>query len=195
MGKKIQAEMDAQKPLFLEGRGKANGVGKAKADEVWNLLDKFANYGFNKSPCRGLCGGQLPDGLAEGEPSGRVHGRGDELRHPPDRQARALQAGGRPAWHRGGAALRQPLGGDLHASTEGRIVYALGALKNVGVEAMRLITDARAAGGPFAGLFDFAARVDLRRVGKRALEMLARAGALDAARFEPAQGASRAWRR
>ena len=45
---------------------------------------------------------------------------------------------------------------------------------------MRLITDARADGGPFAGLFDFAARVDLRRVGKRALEMLARAGALDA---------------
>ena len=63
---------------------------------------------------------------------------------------------------------------------DGRIVYALGALKNVGVEAMRLITEARAAGGRFAGLFDFAARVDLRRLGKRALEMLARSGALDA---------------
>ena len=63
---------------------------------------------------------------------------------------------------------------------DGRIVYALGALKNVGVEAMRLIADARAAGGRFDGLFDFAARVDLRRVGKRALEMLARSGALDA---------------
>jgi DNA polymerase-3 subunit alpha len=62
---------------------------------------------------------------------------------------------------------------------DGAIVYALGALKNVGVEAMRLITDARAAGGRFDGLFDFAARVDLRRVGKRALEMLARSGALD----------------
>jgi DNA polymerase-3 subunit alpha len=61
----------------------------------------------------------------------------------------------------------------------GRIVYALGALKNVGVEAMRLITEARAAGGRFDGLFDFAARVDLRRVGKRALEMLARSGAMD----------------
>ena len=62
---------------------------------------------------------------------------------------------------------------------EGRIVYALGALKNVGVEAMRLITEARAAGGAFDGLFDFAARVDLRRLGKRALEMLVRSGALD----------------
>ena len=48
MGKKIQAEMDAQKPLFLDG-AKSNGVPKAKAEEVWNLLDKFANYGFNKS--------------------------------------------------------------------------------------------------------------------------------------------------
>ena len=48
MGKKIQAEMDAQKPLFLDG-AKANGVSRAKAEEVWNLLDKFANYGFNKS--------------------------------------------------------------------------------------------------------------------------------------------------
>jgi DNA polymerase-3 subunit alpha len=62
---------------------------------------------------------------------------------------------------------------------DGRIAYALGALKNVGVEAMRLITEARGA-ARFAGLFDFAARVDLRRVGKRALETLARAGALDA---------------
>ena len=53
MGKKIQAEMDAQKPLFIEG-AKANGVAAAKADEVWNLLDKFANYGFNKSPRRRL---------------------------------------------------------------------------------------------------------------------------------------------
>src|SRR5690606_37765991 len=48
MGKKIQAEMDAQRPKFLEG-AKANGVSEKKALEVWNLLDKFANYGFNKS--------------------------------------------------------------------------------------------------------------------------------------------------
>ena len=64
-------------------------------------------------------------------------------------------------------------------TTDGdRIVYALGALKNVGVEAMRLIEEAR---GPrhFATLFDLARRVDLKRVGKRSLEMLARAGGFD----------------
>lgn len=62
------------------------------------------------------------------------------------------------------------------------MVYGLGALKNVGVDAMRLITEARVVEGrekPFATLFDFARRVDLKRIGKRPLEMLARAGAFD----------------
>ena len=48
MGKKIQAEMDKETPKFLKGSAE-HGVDKAKANEVWNLLDKFANYGFNKS--------------------------------------------------------------------------------------------------------------------------------------------------
>jgi len=65
---------------------------------------------------------------------------------------------------------------------DGALVYALGALKNVGVEAMKLITDGRTVEGvdkPFATLFDLARRVDLKRVGKRPLEMLARSGAFD----------------
>lgn len=63
--------------------------------------------------------------------------------------------------------------------SEGRILYALGALKGVGVEAMALVVRARAE-GPFADLFEFARRVELKALGKRALEMLASAGALDA---------------
>ena len=59
-----------------------------------------------------------------------------------------------------------------------QLVYALGALKNVGVEAMKLIVEG-ARDKPFATLFDLARRVDLKRVGKRPLEMLARAGAFD----------------
>jgi DNA polymerase-3 subunit alpha len=61
---------------------------------------------------------------------------------------------------------------------EGKLVYGLGALKNVGVDAMELIVKGR-AGRPFATVFDMARRVDLKRVGKRPLEMLARAGAFD----------------
>jgi DNA polymerase-3 subunit alpha len=59
-----------------------------------------------------------------------------------------------------------------------KLVYALGALKNVGVEAMKLIVEGR-AGREFVNLFDVARRVDLKKVGKRPLEMLARAGAFD----------------
>ena len=67
----------------------------------------------------------------------------------------------------------------LFSVKDGKIAYALGGLKNVGAEAMRLITDARAEGGPFADLIDVARRVDLKRVGKRPMEMLARSGAFD----------------
>ena len=65
---------------------------------------------------------------------------------------------------------------------DGTLHYALGALKNVGVEAMMLVTEGRKVDGsdkPFATLFDFARRVDLKKVGKRPLEMLARSGAFD----------------
>jgi DNA polymerase-3 subunit alpha len=61
---------------------------------------------------------------------------------------------------------------------EGALVYALGALKNVGADAMRLVEEGR-GDKPFVNLFDFARRVDLKRVGKRPLEMLARSGAFD----------------
>jgi DNA polymerase-3 subunit alpha len=62
---------------------------------------------------------------------------------------------------------------------EGAIVYALGAIKNVGEAAMRLIADERRAHGVFENIYDFAERVDLRLIGKRAIENLARAGAFD----------------
>ena len=66
----------------------------------------------------------------------------------------------------------------MFSVADGKVVYALGALKNVGAEAMELIVAARAE-GPYLDLFDFARRVDLRKVGKRPLEMLARSGAFD----------------
>ncbi len=178
MGKKIQAEMDAQKPLFLDGAAK-NGVAKAKAEEVWNLLDKFANYGFNKSHAAAYAVVSYQTAWLKAN-------------HPVEFMAAVMNCdihltdklgGYKQEVDRLGIAVVAPCvnrSAPTFSVDDGRIVYALGALKNVGVEAMRLITDARAAGGPFSGLFDFAGRVDLRRVGKRALEMLARSGALDA---------------
>ena len=177
MGKKIQSEMDALKPLFIDG-AKANGVGKAKAEEVWNLLDKFANYGFNKSHAAAYAVVSYQTAWLKAN-------------HPVEFMAAVMNcdihltdklAAYRQEVARLGIEVVPPCVNRAQATfavEEGRIVYALGALKNVGVEAMRLITAAREEGGRFNGLFDFAARVDLRRVGKRALEMLVRAGALD----------------
>src|SRR5690606_3146429 len=62
---------------------------------------------------------------------------------------------------------------------QGRIVYGLGAIKGLGEGPVQSIIEARRSGGPFKNLFDFCARVDLKRVNKRALEALIRAGALD----------------
>jgi len=178
MGKKIQAEMDAQKPLFLEG-AKANGIGKAKADEVWNLLDKFANYGFNKSHAAAYAVVSYQTAWLKAN-------------HPVEFMAAVMNCdihltdklgAYKQECDRLGIAMRPPCVNRSAATfvvEEGEILYALGALKGVGVEAMRLITAARAEGGAFGGLFDLAGRVDLRRVGKKALEMLARSGALDA---------------
>ncbi|MGF1659638.1 MAG: DNA polymerase III subunit alpha [Rubrimonas sp.] len=178
MGKKVQAEMDAQRPLFLDGAA-GNGVDAKKAEEVFELLNKFANYGFNKSHAAAYAVVSYQTAWLKAN-------------HPVEFMAAVMNcdlhltdklAVYRREAARLGIEIAPPCvnrSSALFAVREGRILYALGALKGVGPEAMRLVEQARAEGGPFADLFEFARRVELRRIGKRALEMLARAGAFDA---------------
>ena len=178
MGKKIAEEMAKERPKFIEGAKATHGIDAKKSGEVFDLLEKFANYGFNKSHAAAYavvsyqtawlkanhpaefmaavmtCDLHLTDKLA-------VYKR--EL----DRMSIEVVA---PCINRS-----QP----LFAVADGRILYALGALKGVGVEAVRLICEAR-GDRPFADMVDFARRVELKRVGRRVLETLARAGAFDA---------------
>ena len=183
MGKKIQAEMDAQRPLFLEGAAR-NGVPEGKALEVWNLLDKFANYGFNKSHAAAYAVVSYQTAwLKANHPVEFMAGIMNSDIHLTDKLAVYAEEV-RKAADRGGLGLTivPPCVNRSEATftvRDGALVYGLGALKNVGVEAMRLVVAGR-AGRLFATLFDLARRVDLKRVGKRPLEMLARAGALDA---------------
>ncbi|MEL6452569.1 MAG: DNA polymerase III subunit alpha [Pseudomonadota bacterium] len=196
MGKKIQEAMDAERPKFLKGAAE-NGVDEAKAVEVWNLLDKFANYGFNKSHAAAYAvvsyqtawlKANHPVEFMAGVMNCDIH-LTDKLGVYFEEVRKALGLPWVPPCVNRSDATFKVEGGAL--------VYALGALKNVGVEAMRLVVEGRrvqragAGGGsspqtgtsagekPFATLFDFARRVDLKRVGKRPLEMLARAGAFD----------------
>ncbi|WP_343116674.1 DNA polymerase III subunit alpha [Ostreiculturibacter nitratireducens] len=176
MGKKIAEEMAKERPKFIEGSVK-NGVSKEKAGEVFDLLEKFANYGFNKSHAAAYAvvsyqtawlKANHPVEFMAAVMNCDIH-LTDKLaiyKREVDRLGIETVA---PCVNRSGATF---------TVSEGRIVYALGALKNVGVEAMKMIVEARGA-KPFVSLFDFARRVDLKRVGKRPLEMLARAGAFD----------------
>ncbi|PTW49541.1 DNA polymerase III subunit alpha [Rhodovulum kholense] len=178
MGKKIKEAMDAERPKFVEG-AKKNGVDAKKATEVFDLLEKFANYGFNKSHAAAYAVVSYQTAwLKANHPVEFMAGVMNCDIHLTDKLAVYAEE------------VRRGLGLEIVAPCvnrslptfdvqEGRLVYALGALKNVGIEAMKLIVEAR-DGRPFGSLFDFARRVDMKHVGKRPLEMLARAGAFDA---------------
>jgi len=178
MGKKIAEEMAKERPKFIEG-ATANGVSKEKAGEVFDLLEKFANYGFNKSHAAAYAvvsyqtawlKANHPVEFMAAVMNCDIH-LTDKLATYADEVRRGLSIPiVAPCVNRSAATF---------SVADGAIVYALGALKNVGVEAMKLITEGR-GDRPYATLFDLARRVDLKRVGKRPLEMLARAGAFDA---------------
>ena len=177
MGKKIKEAMDAERPKFEKGAAE-NGVDKKKASEVFDLLEKFANYGFNKSHAAAYAVVSYQTAwLKANHPVEFMAGVMNCDIHLTDKLAvyfEEVRKGLNLPWvppcvNRSQAAF------DV---VKGELVYALGALKNVGLDAMRLITEARGE-TPFVTLFDLARRADLKRVGKRPMEMLARAGAFD----------------
>ncbi|MCM2563651.1 DNA polymerase III subunit alpha [Lutimaribacter sp. EGI FJ00015] len=177
MGKKIKEAMDAERPKFESGAAE-NGVDKKKATEVFDLLEKFANYGFNKSHAAAYAvvsyqtawlKANHPVEFMAGVMNCDIH-LTDKLSIYAEEVRRGLDIEIVPP------CVNRSL--ETFDVQDGRLVYALGALKNVGLEAMRLITGAR-DDKPFVTLFDFARRVDLKKIGKRPLEMLARSGAFD----------------
>ncbi|RMD92655.1 MAG: DNA polymerase III subunit alpha, partial [Alphaproteobacteria bacterium] len=177
MGKKIPEEMARERPKFIKG-ALARGVSEAKAGEVFDLLEKFANYGFNKSHAAAYAlvsyqtawlKANYPVEFMAAVMNCDIH-LTDKLNIYAREVARLGIEMVPPCVNRSQA---------LFSVQEGRILYGLGALKNVGVEAMRMLVAAR-GDTPFADIFDFARRVELRRIGRRPLEMLVRAGALDA---------------
>jgi len=177
MGKKIKEAMDAERPKFEKGAAE-NGVEAKKASEVFDLLEKFANYGFNKSHAAAYAVVSYQTAWLKANHSVEfMAGVMNCDIHLTDKLAIYFEE------VRKGLGLKYvpPCVNRSEASfdvVDGALVYALGALKNVGIEAMRLVTEAR-GDKSFVSLFDFARRVDLKRVGKRPLEMLARAGAFD----------------
>lgn len=198
MGKKIQAEMDAQRARFVEG-AKANGVPGPQAEFIFNLVDKFAGYGFNKSHAAAyaLVAWQTawlkthhPAAFYAGTMAYDIH-LTDKLCVLVDDLRRLGVPLLGPCINASSADftledLPPPAAGE---DQDGQIAvrYALGALKGVGEGAMADICAERAANGPFRSLDDFINRIDPRALNRRQMEALAAAGAFDCFGLERAR--------
>ena len=183
MGKKIKAEMDAQRAIFVEGCAKANGIAAAKANELFDLIDKFAGYGFNKSHAAAYALLAYQTAWLKAHHPHEFFAASmcydlaltDKLGVFVDDMRRLGVVVLPPCINASEAEF------SVEAQGEGLAVrYALAALKSVGEGAMERLVAERAANGPFASLDDIARRVDPRLLNKRQLETLAAAGAFDA---------------
>ncbi len=178
MGKKKKSEMDQQRARFLAG-AEERGVEPATATLLFDRMEKFAGYGFNKSHAMpyALISYQTAWLKANAPVEFYAGSMSLDLSNT-DKLALFYQDA-----KRAGVTIRPPdvnrSGADF-AVADGEVLYALGAVKNVGLAAMQHLVAVREEGGPFRDLFDFLERIDPRQLGKRALENLAKAGALDA---------------
>ncbi len=181
MGKKIAAEMEAQRKIFTDG-AEANGVEPAKASEVFDLMAKFADYGFNKSHAAAyaLVAWQTA-WMKANHPVAFIAACMSLAISNTDKLAALRQE-----CTRMGIRILPPdinkSGPDflLERDENGQLCirYALAAVKKVGYAAMTAVVAARDF-YRFEDLADFAARIDPRQVNKMQLENLARAGAFD----------------
>jgi len=177
MGKKKPEEMEKLRVKFLEG-AKKNKITERKAEKLYELIQKFAGYGFNKSHAAAyavVC----------------YHTAYLKTHYPTEFMASLMTTdmGNTDKIMGYFTECRdlgiKVLGPDVNESqknfavVDGAIRFGLAAIKNVGEGAVESVIDIRREGGPFTSFFDFCRRVDLRKVNKRMLEGLIKAGAFD----------------
>ena len=186
MGKKKQEEMDAQRTIFTEGAQK-NGLNERQAKELFDLLEKFAGYGFNKSHAAAYAlvayqtaylKTHYPAAFLAATLSADMNNTDSVHIFFDDCAPNKIEV----------------LPPDINHSTyrftplnQQQILYGLGAVKGTGSAAIDLIQASRDEHGPFKDLFDFCRRLDLRKVNRRVIESLIRAGAFD--KLEPNRAA------
>ncbi|MFN3820153.1 DNA polymerase III subunit alpha [Blastomonas sp.] len=186
MGKKIKAEMDQQRGRFVEGAGR-NNIDSKKANELFDLIDKFAGYGFNKSHAAAYAllayqtawlKAHYPHEFFAASMCFDMH-QSEKLNIFVDDMRRMGVACLPPCINASEAEF------SVEETADGLAVrYALAGLKNVGEKAMDAVVASRVAGGAFASLGEFADRVDAGLVNKRQIESLAAAGAFDGFEIE-----------
>jgi len=181
VGKKKKKLIDKHRSLFIEGamnRGYPRGVCEA----VWGDIEYFARYGFNKSHAADYAVITCQTAFLKAHyPVEYMAALLSVERHNTDKVALYLADA-----RRLGITVAPPdiNNAEIDFTIEGNddepiIRYGLGAIKNAGEGAIQLVLDERTAGGPFEDLVDLCERVDLRKVGRRALEAMIKVGVFD----------------
>jgi len=177
MGKKKKEEMEQQRARFIAGASE-RGVSAAQAGSIFDLVDKFAGYGFNKSHAAAYAFVSYQTAWLKANAPVEFFAASMSLDMANTDKLSVFYQDAK----RFGVKIKAP---DINRSAadfeveNGEILYALGAIRNVGLQAMQHVVDVRREGGPFRDMFDFVERVDPRQVNKRTFETLARAGAFD----------------
>jgi DNA polymerase III subunit alpha len=191
MGKKKVEEMQKQRDNFVKGCARTNNIPAAKANQIFDLLEKFAGYGFNKSHAAAyaivayqtawlkanhpveflsaMMTNDLGDIKKLGDFINEARTMGIEVLAPDVNESQVFFAP---------AAVRTAGNGD--AGSDRKVIrFGLAAIKGVGEIAVQSILSARQQGGPFKSLSDMCERVDLRAVNRKTLEALVKSGACD----------------
>jgi len=178
MGKKKPEEMAQHRDLFRDGAAQ-NGLSAAKAGEIFDLMEKFAGYGFNKSHAAAYALVAYQTAYMKAHHAAAFMAANlSAVMDDTDKVQQIYE----DAAQNGLEILAPDLNsGDYRfVPIDGKqIRYGLGAIKGTGEAAIRHIMEARASGGPFTDLFDFCHRLDKRIVNRRTVESLIRAGAFD----------------
>jgi DNA polymerase-3 subunit alpha len=185
MGKKKSDVMEAQKEKFLLG-AKKNKINPKKAEQIFNQMAKFAEYGFNKSHSTAYAliafytaylKTHFPVAFMAALLTCEMDNNDKILRYMSECREMSIDV----------------LPPDINESardftvSQGKIRFGLTAVKNVGGAAMESIIGNRTEAGPFSSIYDFCARIDLRKVNKKVIESLIKCGAFDATGARRAQ--------
>jgi len=178
MGKKKAEEMAEHREIFRKGAG-VNGLSEEKADEVFDLMEKFAGYGFNKSHAAAYSLLAYHTGWLKVHFTAEFFCANMTIEMDDTDKLKVLFEDALKF----GISFDPP---DVNRGThrfepvsDKVIRYGLGAIKGTGQQAIDAILKAREEGGPFTSLFDFCVRVDRSRLNKRSVEALVKAGAFD----------------
>lgn len=178
MGKKKPEEMAKQRSIFEDG-AKSQGVDPNLAIKIFDLVEKFAGYGFNKSHSAAYALVSYQTAWLKAHYP--AHFMAATMSSDMDKTDKVVTFIEECRTMRLKLMPPDVNSGEFHFTVDeaGRIIYGLGAIKGMGEGPVESIIAARQEGGPFKDLFDFCARIDPRKVNKRALEALIRSGAAD----------------